>query len=41
MSDAYFIVVPTPFKGNHVPDTTYVESATRTVLPYLKVATSS
>lgn len=35
-SDAYFIVVPTPFKGNHVPDTTYVESATRTVLPYLK-----
>jgi UDP-N-acetyl-D-mannosaminuronic acid dehydrogenase len=36
VSDAYFIVVPTPFKGNHVPDTTYVESATRTVLPYLK-----
>lgn len=36
VSDAYLIVVPTPFKGNHVPDTTYVESATRTVLPYLK-----
>lgn len=36
VSDAYFIVVPTPFKGNHVPDITYVESATRTVLPYLK-----
>ena len=36
VSDAYFIVVPTPFKGNHVPDITYVESATRMVLPYLK-----
>ena len=36
VSDAYFIVVPTPFKANHVPDITYVESATRMVLPYLK-----
>ncbi|WP_106830930.1 UDP-N-acetyl-D-mannosamine dehydrogenase [Parabacteroides pacaensis] len=35
-SDAYFIVVPTPFKGNHEPDTSYVEAATRTVIPYLK-----
>ena len=35
-SDAYFIVVPTPFKGNHEPDISYVESATRTVLPILK-----
>lgn len=34
--DAYFIVVPTPFKGNHEPDISYVESATRTVIPYLK-----
>lgn len=34
--DAYFIVVPTPFKGDHVPDISYVESATRTVIPYLK-----
>lgn len=34
--DAYFIVVPTPFKGDHVPDTSYVESATRTIIPYLK-----
>ena len=35
-SDAYFMVVPTPFKGNHEPDISYVETATRTVLPYLK-----
>lgn len=35
-SDAFFIVVPTPFKGNHEPDISYVESATRSVLPYLK-----
>lgn len=34
--DAYFIVVPTPFKGDHVPDVSYVQSATRTVIPYLK-----
>ncbi|MBQ3260599.1 MAG: UDP-N-acetyl-D-mannosamine dehydrogenase [Alistipes sp.] len=36
VSDAYFIVVPTPFKGNHEPDTSYVEAATRAVLPLLK-----
>ena len=35
-SDAYFIVVPTPFKGDHQPDTSFVESATRMVLPLLK-----
>lgn len=36
-SDAYFIVVPTPFKGgNHEPDISYVEAATRSVVPYLK-----
>lgn len=34
--DAYFMVVPTPFKGDHQPDTSYVESATRAVLPLLK-----
>lgn len=33
-SDAYFIVVPTPFKGNHEPDISYVESATRAVIPF-------
>ena len=36
VSDAYFMVVPTPFKGNHEPDISYVEAATRAVLPYLK-----
>lgn len=34
--DAFFIVVPTPFKGNHLPDISYVENATRMVLPLLK-----
>ena len=36
LSDAYFMVVPTPFKGNHDPDISYVEAATRAVLPLLK-----
>lgn len=36
VSDAYFIVVPTPFKEGHKPDISYVESATRMVLPLLK-----
>ena len=36
VSEAYFMVVPTPFKGNHEPDTSYVEAATRAVLPLLK-----
>lgn len=35
-SDAYFIVVPTPFKGDHDPDVSYVEAATRAVIPLLK-----
>ena len=35
-SDAYFIVVPTPFKGDHEPDISFVEAATRMVLPLLK-----
>lgn len=36
LSDAYFMVVPTPFKGDHEPDISFVESATRMVLPLLK-----
>lgn len=36
VADAYFMVVPTPFKGNHEPDISYVEAATRAVLPLLK-----
>ncbi len=35
-SDVYLIVVPTPFKGDHEPDISYVEAATRTILPFLK-----
>ncbi|NCE71981.1 UDP-N-acetyl-D-mannosamine dehydrogenase [Odoribacter sp. Z80] len=35
-SEAYFIVVPTPFKGDYQPDIAYVEAATRSVIPYLK-----
>src|SRR5690554_6341991 len=35
-ADTYLIVVPTPFKGNHEPDISYVEAATRSVLPLLK-----
>ena len=35
-SDAYFIVVPTPFKGNHEPDISYVQAATEAVIPLLK-----
>lgn len=35
-ADAYFIVVPTPFKGDHEPDISFVESATKMVLPLLK-----
>ena len=36
VADAYFMVVPTPFKGNHEPDVSYVEAATRAVLPLFK-----
>ena len=35
-SDVYLIVVPTPFKGDHEPDISYVESATKGILPLLK-----
>ncbi len=35
-SDAYLIVVPTPFTSDHEPDISYVEAATRSVIPYLK-----
>lgn len=36
VSDAYFMVVPTPFKGDHEPDISYVEAATRAIIPFLK-----
>ena len=36
VSEAYFIVVPTPFKENHKPDISYVENATKSIIPLLK-----
>jgi UDP-N-acetyl-D-mannosaminuronic acid dehydrogenase len=36
LSDVYLIVVPTPFKGNHEPDISFVEAATKAILPLLK-----
>lgn len=35
-ADAFFVVVPTPFKQNHRADITYVEAATRSIAPCLK-----
>ncbi len=35
-ADAYLIVVPTPFKEKNEPDISYVEAATKAVLPLLK-----
>ena len=35
-ADVFLIVVPTPFKQNHRADITYVQSAIKTVIPFLK-----
>ena len=35
----YLIVVPTPFKGKNEPDISFVEAATKSVIPLLKKAT--
>ena len=35
-ADVYLIVVPTPFKGNHEPDISFVEAATKEIIPLLK-----
>lgn len=35
-SDVYLIVVPTPFKGDHEPDISFVEAATQGIIPLLK-----
>ncbi|MCX6291307.1 MAG: UDP-N-acetyl-D-mannosamine dehydrogenase [Bacteroidetes bacterium] len=35
-ADVFLVAVPTPFKGDHEPDLSFVESATRMVLPFLK-----
>lgn len=35
-SDVFVVVVPTPFKNNNEPDISYVEAATRDLLPFLE-----
>jgi len=35
-ADVYLVVVPTPFKGNHEPDISYVQAATEGIIPLLK-----
>lgn len=36
IANVYLIVVPTPFKGDHEPDISFVQSATEKILPLLK-----
>jgi len=35
-ANTYLIVVPTPFKGDHQPDISYVQAATEGIIPLLK-----
>lgn len=35
-ASTYIIVVPTPFKGDNVPDISFVEAATKSIIPLLK-----
>lgn len=35
-ADTYLIVVPTPFKGKNEPDISFVQAATRAIIPLLK-----
>ncbi|MFA0812613.1 UDP-N-acetyl-D-mannosamine dehydrogenase [Microbulbifer epialgicus] len=35
-ADAFLIAVPTPFKGNHEPDLSYIESASKAIASVLK-----
>jgi len=35
-ADVYLIVVPTPFKEGHEPDISFIEDATKSIIPYLK-----
>lgn len=35
-ADAFLIAVPTPFKGDHEPDLSYIESACNAIAPVLK-----
>ncbi len=35
-ADAFLIAVPTPFKGDHEPDLSYIEAASKSIAPVLK-----
>ncbi|WIO75369.1 UDP-N-acetyl-D-mannosamine dehydrogenase [Porticoccaceae bacterium LTM1] len=35
-ADAFLIAVPTPFKGDHEPDLSYIEAAAKSIAPVLK-----
>jgi UDP-N-acetyl-D-mannosaminuronic acid dehydrogenase len=35
-ADAYLVVVPTPFKAKNEPDISFVQAATKAVIPFLK-----
>ncbi|MDB4722101.1 UDP-N-acetyl-D-mannosamine dehydrogenase [Verrucomicrobiales bacterium] len=35
-ANVFMIVVPTPFKGDHEPDISFIEEATKSISPYLK-----
>lgn len=35
-ADAFVIAVPTPFKGDHVPDTSYIEAVAKSIAPVLE-----
>jgi UDP-N-acetyl-D-mannosaminuronic acid dehydrogenase len=35
-ADVFLVAVPTPFKGDHEPDISFVESATRMIIPFLR-----
>ncbi len=35
-ADVFLIVVPTPFKGDHEPDISYIQNATQRIVPLLK-----
>lgn len=36
VADAFLIAVPTPFKENHQPDLSYIQSACHSIAPFLK-----
>jgi len=35
-ADIFIIAVPTPFKGNHVPDLSFIEQASKAIAPYIE-----